>query len=98
MEKSPYPDRIVAKNGHEKELAARTLTQLYNQRPAWLDAAHKTLDAAVAAAYRWAGYDAGMGDEEILKRLLSLNLARAASANSANNANNANSANSANSA
>ena len=83
MEKSPYPDRIVAKNGHEKELAERTLTKLYNQRPAWLDAAHKTLDAAVAAAYGWADYDADMGDEEILKRLLALNLARAASANNA---------------
>ena len=83
MDTSPYPDRIVPKNGHEKELAARTLTQLYNQRPAWLDAAHKTLDAAVAAAYGWADYDADMPDEEILKRLLALNLARAASANSA---------------
>ena len=80
MEKSPYPDRIVPKNGHEKELAERTLTKLYNQRPAWLDAAHKTLDAAVAAAYGWADYSADMGDEEILKRLLALNLARAASA------------------
>lgn len=86
MDASPYPDRIVAKNGHEKELAERTLTKLYNQRPAWLDAAHKTLDAAVAAAYGWADYDADMGDEEILKRLLALNLARAASAHSANNA------------
>ena len=80
MEKSPYPDRIVPKNGHEKELAERTLTKLYNQRPAWLDAAHQTLDAAVAAAYGWADYSADMGDEEILKRLLALNLARAASA------------------
>ncbi|CAN5275655.1 hypothetical protein BH10PSE16_BH10PSE16_28160 [soil metagenome] len=78
MEKSPYPDRIVPKNGHEKELAERTLTKLYNQRPAWLDAAHQALDAAVAAAYGWADYRADMPDEEILKRLLALNLARAA--------------------
>ncbi|MEC5212005.1 hypothetical protein RCH06_000538 [Polaromonas sp. CG_9.5] len=78
MDTSPYPDRIVAKNGHEKELAARTLTKLYNQRPAWLDAAHKTLDAAVAAAYGWADHDADMPDEEILKRLLALNRERAA--------------------
>lgn len=83
LDASPYPDRIVPKNGHEKELAARTLTQLYNQRPAWLDAAHQTLDAAVAAAYGWADDSADMGDEEILRRLLALNLARAASANSA---------------
>ena len=36
---SPYPDRILPKLGHEKDLAERTLTKLYNQRPAWLDAA-----------------------------------------------------------
>lgn len=78
LDTSPYPDRIVPKNGHEKELAERTLTKLYNQRPAWLDAAHKTLDAAVAAAYGWADYDADMPDEEILKRLLALNRERAA--------------------
>ena len=77
MDMSPYPDRIVPKNGHEKELAERTLTKLYNQRPAWLDAVHKTLDAAVAAAYGWADYSADMPDEEILKRLLALNLERA---------------------
>jgi hypothetical protein len=77
MQTSPYPDRIVAKFGHEKDLADRTLTKLYNQRPAWLDAAHKALDLAVAAAYGWADYTAEMPDEEILKRLLALNLVRA---------------------
>jgi len=56
----------------------RTLTKLYNQRPAWLDAAHKALDATVAAAYGWTDYTAAMPDEEILKRLLALNLERAA--------------------
>ena len=76
MQTSPYPDRIVARAGHEKDLAERTLTKLYNQRPAWLDAAHKALDLAVAAAYGWADYSAEMPDEEILKRLLALNLAR----------------------
>ncbi|WP_198140645.1 hypothetical protein [Polaromonas naphthalenivorans] len=79
MAKSPYPDRIVPKNGHEKELAERTLTKLYNLRPAWLDAAHQALDAAVAAAYGWTDYRADMPDEEILKRLLALNLQRAIS-------------------
>ena len=77
MSTSPYPDRIVAKPGFEKELAERTLTKLYNQRPAWLDSAHKQLDLAVAAAYGWADYTADMPDEEILKRLLALNLQRA---------------------
>ena len=78
MDTSPYPDRSVPKNVHEKERAARTLTKLYNQRPAWLDAAHKTLDTAVAAAYGWADYDVELGGDEILKRLLALNLERAA--------------------
>ena len=76
MQTSPYPDRIVARFGHEKDLAERTLTKLYNQRPAWLHAAHQALDAAVAAAYGWADYISDMPDEEILKRLLALNLAR----------------------
>jgi hypothetical protein len=79
MDVSPYPDRIVPKNGHEKDLAGRTLTRLYNQRPAWLDAAHQALDAAVAAAYGWTDYTADLPDEEILKRLLALNLARQSS-------------------
>jgi hypothetical protein len=43
----------------------------------WLQAAHEQLDAAVAAAYGWADYSPAMPDEEILKRLLALNLARA---------------------
>jgi len=78
MSTSPYPDRIVAKAGHEAELAKRTLTNLYNQRPAWLAQAHAALDAAVAAAYGWADYTAAMPDEEILRRLLALNRERSA--------------------
>lgn len=78
MGHSPYPDRIVAKHGFENQLAERTLTKLYNQRPAWLNAAHQALDAAVAAAYGWADYTPAMPDEEILTRLLALNLARSA--------------------
>ena len=35
------------------KLKKRTLRNLYNERPAWLDLAHKKLDAAVAAAYGW---------------------------------------------
>ena len=35
------------------KLKKRTLTNLYNERPAWLDRAHKKLDVAVAAAYGW---------------------------------------------
>jgi len=73
-----YPDRIVAKPGHEADLKKRTLTNLYNARPAWLDGAHQALDAAVAAAYGWTDYTPDMPDEEILRRLLALNLERKA--------------------
>ena len=76
MATSPYPDRIVPKPGHEKELSERTLTKLYNARPAWLSAAHAALDAAVATAYGWADYTAEMPDEVILQRLLALNVER----------------------
>ena len=75
-EKAGYPARPVAKHGHEADLKKRTLTNLYNQRPAWLDNAHKTLDAAVSKAYCWADYTPNMPDEEILRRLLALNLVR----------------------
>ncbi|MBK8639913.1 MAG: class I SAM-dependent DNA methyltransferase [Chromatiaceae bacterium] len=73
-----YPDRIIPKPEHAAELKKRTLTNLYNARPAWLDNAHKALDVAVAAAYGWADYGPEMADEEILRRLLALNLARSA--------------------
>ena len=61
-------------NACEAELKKRTLTNLYNARPTWLDNAHKTLDAAVFAAYGW---PADLSDEAILERLLALNLERA---------------------
>ena len=77
-EKAGFPNRPVAKPGHEADLKKRTLTNLYNARPAWLDMAHKALDQAVAAAYGWTDYSADMPDDEILRRLLALNLERAA--------------------
>lgn len=58
----------------EEELKKRTLTNLYNQRPSWLALAHEKLDRAVFDAYGWP-YD--LSDEEILARLLALNLERA---------------------
>lgn len=72
-----YPDRIVAKPGYEEKLKKRTLTNLYNERPAWLANVHRVLDAAVAKAYGWTDYSESMSDEEILGRLLKLNLMRA---------------------
>jgi hypothetical protein len=77
---SPYPDRTIARPGFEKQLAERTLTKLYNQRPAWLAQAHATLDQAVAAAYGWPNFTPATPDDDILKRLLALNLERASSA------------------
>ena len=72
-----YPARIIARPEHAAELKQRTLTNLYNQRPAWLDNAHKALDRAVATAYGWEDYAEGLPDAEILGRLLALNLERA---------------------
>ncbi len=71
-----YPDRLLPVD--EKAAAIlkkRTLTNLYNERPAWLDHAHRDLDAAVAAAYGW---PADLADDAILERLFKLNQARAA--------------------
>lgn len=69
-----YP-RLVPKDEEcAKRLKKRTLTNLYNERPTWLDLAHQRLDAAVFAAYGW---DAGIDDETLLANLLELNLARA---------------------
>lgn len=69
-----YPDRILPINETAAaELKKRTLTNLYNLRPAWLVNAHRTLDEAVAAAYGW---DVEITDDEILSRLLILNQER----------------------
>jgi type II restriction/modification system DNA methylase subunit YeeA len=71
-----FPDRPVpVDDSAAAELKKRTLTNLYNQRPAWLVNAHKKLDEAVAAAYGW---PSDLSDDEILSRLLALNLERAA--------------------
>jgi hypothetical protein len=57
-----------------RSLSQPTVTSLHNERPAWLDLAHRRLDAAVAAAYGW---PADLADEQVLERLLALNLERA---------------------
>jgi hypothetical protein len=54
----------------EDEVARRTLTNLYNQRPTWLARAHAQLDATVLRAYGWPA-----DDDETLGRLMALNLA-----------------------
>ena len=56
------------------ELRQRTMTNLYNAPPVWLQIAHQEIDEAVSAAYGW---PADLPDDEILSRLLALNLERA---------------------
>ncbi|MDQ3694336.1 MAG: class I SAM-dependent DNA methyltransferase [Chloroflexota bacterium] len=61
----------------EAELKKRTLTNLYNERPAWLDHAHAALDRAVWAAYGWDDPEpAAVPEDQILARLLALNQER----------------------
>jgi type II restriction/modification system DNA methylase subunit YeeA len=69
-----YPDRIVARDAPaESELEKRTLTDLYNLNPPWLQNAHRELDEAVSAAYGW---EWPLTDDEILRRLFGLNQQR----------------------
>ncbi len=53
-----------------------TLTKMYNEKPEVLMIAHRRLDAVVFAAYGW---PVDLSDDEILARLLALNLERAES-------------------
>jgi len=66
----------------ETEGNRRTLTNLYNARPTWLDMAHRRLDSAVLDAYGWP-HD--LTDDQILERLLALNAERAATSDEAGN-------------
>ena len=65
-----YPRLVPCNAECAAHLKARTLTKLYNERPAWLAACHAKLDAAVAAAYGW---PSDLTDDAILERLLALN-------------------------
>src|SRR4029453_9820812 len=42
---------IQARAAKDKRLKSATLTNLYNERPGWLNIAHRKLDEAVLAAY-----------------------------------------------
>ena len=68
-----YPRLVPNSEEAARELAKRTLTNLYNQRPTWLVLAHQKLDSAVFAAYGWPDT---LTDEEILEKLLAVNLQR----------------------
>jgi hypothetical protein len=71
-----YP-RLVDSGVMPTELKRRTLTNLYNEMPAWLRNVHAKLDEAVFAAYAAttgaAAWRPDMSDEEILEKLLALN-------------------------
>ena len=69
-----YPRTVPRDADCAALLAKRTLTNLYNARPAWLALAHEKLDRAVFDAYAWP-FD--LTDDQILEKLLSLNLDRA---------------------
>jgi len=49
----------------------RSMTALYNENPPWLQTAHAELDAAAADAYGW---PSDLADDEILRRLVRLNV------------------------
>ena len=57
----------------QTELNRRTLTNLYNDPPTWLELAHRRLDETVFEAYGWSP---DLTDGEILAKLLELNLSR----------------------
>ncbi|MDZ4170297.1 MAG: hypothetical protein U1E26_11685 [Coriobacteriia bacterium] len=69
-----WPRLVPQTSEDAAKLQQRTLTNLYNQRPAWLDLAHRRLDEAVLAAYGW---PADLTDDDLLARLLALNQKRA---------------------
>jgi type II restriction/modification system DNA methylase subunit YeeA len=70
-----YPRFVPRDEETAQQLATRTLTALYNERPSWLDLAHRRLDEAVFGAYGWESTT--FSDEDILLRLLELNQERA---------------------
>lgn len=73
------PDRVLPKDATaEAGLKKRTLTNIYNVRPAWRDYAHRAVDEAVAEAYGWGDVwrKGVLTDDEILARLFSLNMER----------------------
>jgi hypothetical protein len=68
---TPHPDTGDIMTGID--LKKRTLTNLYNARPSWLQFAHERLDAAVLNAYGW---PLDSSEEYILEHLLGLNFER----------------------
>ena len=73
-----YPKRPVpVDEAAARQLKKRTLTNLYNTRPHWLEDAHTALDTAVARAYDW---KIDISEEQALRKLLAMNHQRHATA------------------
>jgi hypothetical protein len=68
-----YPRPLPISSIESRELAKRTLTNLYNAKPTWLAQAHEQLDQTVLDAYGWP-HD--ISDDDILSGLMALNLER----------------------
>lgn len=64
-------------NAPPHERTQHTLTGIYNDPPDRLVDAHAALDRAVFRAYGWSEEPSELADEEVLSRLLELNLERA---------------------
>jgi hypothetical protein len=83
LEAEPQPSipaRLVpVDHDAARTLAARTLTALYGDRPAWLLDAQRAVDNAVAVAYGWEKdlISGGLDESEVLSRLFALNKERA---------------------
>ncbi len=68
-----YPRLVAKDDASAAKLKKRTLTNLYNEMPTWLKKAHAKLDEIVFAAYGW---PVTLSDDELLAKLLALNLER----------------------
>ena len=62
-----YRRSVCRPEGHYR----KSMTDLYNENPPWLQAAHRDLDAAVAGAYGWS---VDIPDDDLLRSLVRLNL------------------------
>lgn len=65
---------VQLRDGWLRARENRTLTGLYNEDPTWLQHANAELEVAVTASYDW---PPDLVEEEIVERLLSLNVQRA---------------------
>lgn len=69
-----YSRRVPTDSDILKSYNKRTLTNLYNQNPTWLQDAHRLLNEAVLSAYGW---PSDISDDKIIERLIVLNLEQA---------------------